>query len=441
MRWILGALILLAAGLTLQLGLLVYAMYALLGIIAVSRFLTHTWVESLAAERESLVPEAQIGDKAAIKVTLKNRGALPIPWLLLEDSLPGDALNSRPKAITTDGAWLRVVQLAPRGEHTMEYEVEFHRRGYYQIGPLLAETGDLFGLHRNFRVLTEPQFVLVYPKLIPLEGYDILSRRPIGEVRMTHRLFEDPTRISGVRQYQPGDPLNRVHWRATARTGELQSKTYDASCIAGATILLDFHRDSFKGAGDVYRADLAITAVASLANAICQMGEQVGFITNGRDAADRIRLEGWRHDFRTRNAARQELHMTDQSERLRPVIVETLRAEEQLDQILRTLARVEHTDGLPFAHLVYEVESRLPRDATVIAILTDVTEETAIALGTLHRGGFAVTAIVITFEESTYRDWAQPPEWAGRLLAEGIDFRWVNDEPAIAHLCSERMVR
>ena len=41
--------------------------------------------------------------------------------------------------------------------------------------------------------------MLVYPKVVPLSGYDIASRRPIGEIRMTHRLFEDPTRIAGVR--------------------------------------------------------------------------------------------------------------------------------------------------------------------------------------------------------------------------------------------------
>ena len=70
----------------------------------------------------------------------------------------------------------------------------------------MLETGDLFGLHRRYRVSTEPHFLLVYPKVVPLEGYDIASRRPIGEVRLTHRLFEDPTRIAGVRAVSGGRP-------------------------------------------------------------------------------------------------------------------------------------------------------------------------------------------------------------------------------------------
>ena len=47
--------------------------------------------------------------------------------------------------------------------------------------------------------MTEPIYIMVYPKVVPLPGYDLASRRPIGEIRLTHRLFEDPTRIAGIR--------------------------------------------------------------------------------------------------------------------------------------------------------------------------------------------------------------------------------------------------
>ena len=77
-------------------------------------------------------------------------------------------------------------------------------RGYYQLGPLLLETGDVFGLHRRFRVAGEPHFALVLPKVLPLQGYNLASRRPMGEIRVVHRLFEDPTRLAGVRPYQQG---------------------------------------------------------------------------------------------------------------------------------------------------------------------------------------------------------------------------------------------
>ncbi len=190
--------------------------------------------------------------------------------------------------------------------------------------------------------------MLVFPKIVPLRGYDLASRRPIGEVRLTHRLFEDPTRIAGIREYQHGDPLNRVHWRATARTGTLHCKMYEPSCIAGVTLLLDFHKSVYTPRREPDRSELAVTLAASLANAVYQLGQQIGLVTNGRDAADRILQEGYRHEFRTRSLALDTAKMQEQSNRLRPVIVETRRGPEQLLRILEALARLELTEGLTF---------------------------------------------------------------------------------------------
>jgi uncharacterized protein (DUF58 family) len=237
--------------------------------------------------------------------------------------------------------------------------------------------------------------VLVYPKVIPLSGYDLASRRPIGEIRLSHRLFEDPTRITGVRLYQPGDALNRVHWRATARTGVLHSKTYEPSSIAGSTMLLAFHQAEYAVRDEPYVSELAVTTAASLANALYELGQQVGLVTNGRDAVDRIRREGWAHDFRSRTAAQQSVSMRETSDRLEPLVVPTRRGAEPLHRIMEMLARVELTDGLTFPQLVVETASRLPRDATVVAILPDVPEETAFALSTLRRRGHAVSALLV----------------------------------------------
>src|SRR5205085_11404042 len=115
----------------------------------------------------------------------------------------------------------------------------------------------------RFAVATAPNFLLVCPAIVPLEGYELASRRPIGEVVLTHRLYEDPTRIAGVRAYEAGDPLNRVHWRATARTGQLQSKTYEPTTLSGVTILLDFHESGYPAAREPHRSELAVTAAAS----------------------------------------------------------------------------------------------------------------------------------------------------------------------------------
>jgi uncharacterized protein (DUF58 family) len=265
--------------------------------------------------------------------------------------------------------------------------------------------------------------------VIPLAGYEISSKRPIGEVRMTFRLYEDPTRISGVRAYEPGDPMNRVHWRATARTGLLHSKVYEPSTVAGATILLEFHTAAHVRRHEPHRSELAVTAAASIANAVYLMGQQVGLVTNGRDAADRIRQEGWAHDHRSRQDAIAAASVRERSDRLQPLVIATRRGPEQLLRILETLARVELTDGLSLPQLIEESASRMPRDATVIAILPGGSIESAFALGSLKRRGFAVTVILNLFETHDFADAAAP------YLAEGIEVRHLRDEMSIVEIC------
>lgn len=433
MRWYVGVVLVLLAALILQSGLLAYAMYVLLGVMIVSRLLARTALDKVSAERTCKRTTAEVGDRVKVGVTVRNGGWLPVPWVLLEDLLPRRALDPRFPRLRVKGKRLQLRMLRPGGEAHVEYQVQCQMRGYYQLGPLVMESGDLFGLHRRYRVDAESHFLLVYPKVIALVDYELASRRPIGDVRLTHRLYEDPTRIAGVRPYEAGDPLNRVHWRATARTGVLHSKVYEPSTLAGATILLDLHRDGYPPRGEPHRSELAVTAAASLANAVYEMGQQVGLVSNGRDAADRIRLEGWDHEYRTRRAARQGAAMQEESQRLRPVVIETRRGEEQFQHIREALARLELTDGMTFAQLVLETAGRMPRDATVLALLPDVPVETALALGNLRRRGLAVAAVLIGCDGDRLE------RGYGRLVAEGVrDVRHLADEAGLPELCRQQ---
>ena len=434
MRWFVGAALLLLVALVLESGLLAYSMYVLLALLLLSRVLARNWIGNLKATRHCEHATAEIGAKIPVSIKLSNTGWLPVPWVLIEDLLPARVEGQQAARLKVQGKRIQIRMIGAHKDVEIKYHLHPQMRGYYQIGPLVLESGDLFGLHRRFRVETEPHYLLVYPKIMPLQGYELASRRPIGEVRLTHRLYEDPTRIAGVRRYEAGDPLNRIHWRATARTGELHCKTYEPSTLTGATLLLDFHKAGYHERGEPFRSELAVTTAASLATAIYEMGQQVGLVSNGRDAVDRIRLEGWQGDARTRQAAQQTGAMHEESQRLQPVIVETRRGVEQFHRIRETLARVEFTDGLTFSQLVIETTGRLPRDATVVAILPDVPVETALTLGNLHRQGFAVTAVLILLDDD------QLERGYGRLLAEGVrDVRHLRDEASLVMLCQQQV--
>ncbi len=116
-----------------------------------------------------------------------------------------------------------MTRLLPGQTHVLSYKVQFLMRGYYQIGPLLAETGDVFGLHRRFRVITEPNFALVMPKVLYRTRLQNRSRQPIEEIPAGPPA-PDPDAHCGESGLSTRRSLNRIHWRASARTGRWQNR-------------------------------------------------------------------------------------------------------------------------------------------------------------------------------------------------------------------------
>ena len=111
MKWLAGTIALLALGVVLQLGLLIYAMYVLLGVLLLSRFFTRTWTEGLDARRFGQDDVLEIGASAEVKVAVLNTGRLAVPWLLLEDSLPRrrsarDATRTSVPVLASPGMYL-----------------------------------------------------------------------------------------------------------------------------------------------------------------------------------------------------------------------------------------------------------------------------------------------------------------------------------------------
>ena len=430
------ALLVAIAAAVLRLGLLVYAAYVACALIALSKLFSRAWAHNIEASRNEVPLKHEIGDKFNMEVTLTNHSGLSAPWLLAEDYVAQNDFTSRPQRIKLRGETRGILSLKKNSEQTLTYEVELLRRGCYQFGPLLLETGDLFGLQRDFRLLTKPAIVTVYPKLLPLHGYDIQSNRPMGEIRLTNRLFDDPTRVQGIKPHVPGEPLNRIHWRATARTGQLQSKVYESTSVAGATIVLDFSKSAFPPPGEYYGSELAIQLAAAIAEALTQLNEQVGLATNGVDALERLKHSTADLSFRSRTVAQHKLRENIAKPIPQPVLVPTRRDVEQFERILDQLARLELSDDFPYAELLAQAAPHFARSATVLAVLGNVTEETALALASLEQRGFCVTALVISAGERGNPRWATAPEWAAHLLERDIPYRWVPDETTVQSICT-----
>lgn len=444
----------LALGMIAGAGLWMMAAMSVAGVLVLSSVVSRKWADSISVERQEVPSDGRdlevvIGSRVPVTVVVENKGSLPIAWALIEDLLPRAAarqVTSDPESTLTkyhasntpllvDGPRLAALALMPGAKRPIRYSVECQRRGYFQIGPTVVETGDPVGMFRRYRLGAAPMFITVLPKIRLLSTYEIGSRRPIGEIRIRESAINDPTRLRGIRQWQVGDPMRSVHWAATARTGTLHSKVYEPSSILGATVILDMHVDTNPDAGEPTRTDLAVTAAASIAAALHDAGEPFGFATNGRDAADRVRQEGFLGDHRVRDMATKAARMKTSSDRLRPVIMDVDRGPLHLKEILRSLARTERTDGLSLAEFLVECESRLSNQTTLLVILQQAPPESIAALVSLARRGWAVAVVINTLDINTYSSTAAP------LIAENIHVSHLPDEEAILDVCRAQMVR
>jgi uncharacterized protein (DUF58 family) len=124
--------------------------------------------------------------------------------------------------------------------------------------------------------------VVVYPKIFPLSQFSIPPLFPLGDVRSEKRIFQDPARPVGLRDYQPYDSLRHIHWKASARCKSLQVKVFEPTATLQASLFLGV--DSYQKDGGFQEEDFewGISLAASLANHLAGNGIPVGLFANGR---------------------------------------------------------------------------------------------------------------------------------------------------------------
>ena len=396
--WFIVAAAALGLAFVLQSPYMAFAVYTFLLLVGLAHFSSLAWLSGLDCTRTLSKETALQGEEVSIKVVVENKRGWPIPWIFIEDY--------HPKDFPRMGQNKQLAFLMPGHSVTLEYRLQCPRRGYHRIGPLLMESGDLFGLQRRFRTGVQQDYLSVLPTVAYIDTFNVATKRPHGPVRLSNRIYTDPTRINSIREYVPGDPLNSIHWKATARTGKLHVKTYEPSSVIGGTLVLDLHDASYKPDRKEERMELAITTTASIAYLLQISGEQVGMITNARDAAEVAQYEIEKRETLSRQEVDAEVEGELQGTRISPLCVETSRTPYQAQRIIENLARVLPTDGLDGMGLVLNQYHMLPRDATLMIVAPIITERMAHALGAIKLSGFNVSVFLImdqrAYEEAAH---------------------------------------
>ena len=372
-------LVLFGLAIVLRINFFFTIVYFLVATYILVRLWSSRAVNSLRVGRQ-FNERAFTGDEVPVRLTVHNRGLLPVPWLELSESVPLPLQSGRFQR--------QALSLGAHEEWHHTYKLGCRRRGFYHVGPLTVQTGDLLGLEGRAQLRVEASPMIVYPRVVPLTDLGLPTRSPLVALPAKSPLFEDPSRLMGVRDYRRGDSPRRIHWPATARTGALVVKQYQPAIARETLICLDMHDEGYTPRRRYEATELAIIAAASIASHIVlREGLAVGLATEAFDPIPEQR----RHISLPPRTGRAHL----------------------MASVLETLARVQLAPDAPITRWLRAESARISWGATMVVITGCESEELYDALLALQRGGRS-PALVLIHPEPT------PPALQGRAEALGI---------------------
>ena len=329
------------------------------------------------------------GEPIELTVMVGNDKPLPLTWLQFRDELPvaidSEHAISQISTEITGRYWLQnTFSLYGRERTERTFTLRIPKRGFYKLGPVTYESGDIFTL---FTIQRDHQYIdrlVIFPQIYPLEELGLPAKEPFGDLKVHRSLFTDPIKTQGVRDYQPGDRFRDVHWKATAVRGSIQTKVYDPS--TGMTIAVFLNVATFPKHWMGFDPELlerAISVTGSIANYGVQQGWGVGFYANG------------------------SVPNSDQ-----PIRVQPGRSPEQLAHVLEALAAVTEFATGAIERMMMRTSPSLPWASTIVLVTAVVTEEMMVALIRLKEAGRRV--VLISLAEQP------PPKGLGNILAYHI---------------------
>ena len=335
-------------------------LYLFVGVYILSRLWTNQMVKQLVSSRH-FENRAFLGDEITVTITVKNEGWLPIPWLMVHETYP---LN-----LSLTPFFREVISLGGRSAHTFTYRLLARRRGYYQIGPLIVQAGDLLGLNQKQVGRIEVDQLIIYPKIKTMRELGLPTHSPQVILPTPMPIFEDPARILGVRDYYWGDNPRHIHWLATASSGQMMIKQFQPAIARDSAIFLNLTRADYDRVEQELAIELAIVVAASLAHHIITYEKlPVGLDTVAMDPLTK---------------GEQHFSLPPRKERA------------QLLQILEILARVQAVDKAQFLEHVRQQVIQLTWGATVIIITNQESEPLLHTLLWLKRTGFNPTLVFV----------------------------------------------
>jgi uncharacterized protein (DUF58 family) len=370
LQFLIVAVALLIAAFSTGLQFLFYVVY--LGLLGIggSYVLTRFGLADLEAGYRVDHRQGHVGDDLRTTYSISNASGLPKPWLEVYNptdlpvALPGRALGLRSWA---QRSWVAIVPLT--------------RRGTFRIEPMIVRTGDPFGFFEAAATVGRPTVVTVFPRVLPLPRWRLPNAYLEGTHSAPERTLQTTPLATTVRPYVPGDSFNRIHWRSTARLGEIQVKEFDLEQTADLWLFVDLEAAVQAGDGDVSTVEEAVRVAASIAHDAILENRAVGMTTSGH----------------------------------RLVSIPADRGPRQRQKIMALLAAVEGDGRTPLGEVLLIGLPKLRRGMTAVIVTSSRDRHWVRALPSLRARG--VTAAVVTLDAESYAA-AGKSRWSGASNTE-----------------------
>jgi uncharacterized protein (DUF58 family) len=231
----------------------------------------------LACSRSLDPQRVPIGASSRVVLRLQNMSRLPTGTLLLEDRLPY-ALGSRPRVV--------LERLGAHQASSVAYTVRADVRGRYEVGPLVVRLTDPFGLCELTRAFPSVDRLTVIPQVLTLPTVRLASEYAGTGDSRARSVAVHGEDDAATREYRRGDDLRRVHWKSTARTGELMVRREEQPWESRATVVLDTRAVAHRGEGPTASFEWAVSAAASVAVHLRQSSYKLRLVTGSGIDAD-----------------------------------------------------------------------------------------------------------------------------------------------------------
>ncbi|TMD54258.1 MAG: DUF58 domain-containing protein [Chloroflexi bacterium] len=243
--------------------------YVLLSLLVLSWLWARYSLRKMIFRRTASSGRVQVGETFDERLMLDNVSALPKLWVQIADgsTLPGHRAGY-------------VASMGGRKRATWRARTLCKQRGRFQLGPVVATSGDPFGLFRRRVFLTEQRELMVLPRVLPISNFVLFSGGLPGRGRTSRRALQATTNATTIREYMSGDALNRIHWRSSAHYNKLMVKEFDLDPAMDAWIILDLHDEMQAGEGEHSTEEYGVTIAATIATFLLRQDLSLGMIVN-----------------------------------------------------------------------------------------------------------------------------------------------------------------